>query len=55
MTRLNTSTTKDALTLLRLVDDDLDTAAKTFDAASTALSAGVEADVRPGTYQFYWS
>jgi hypothetical protein len=49
VTRLNTSTTKDALTLLKLVDDDLDTASKTFDAASTALSAGVEADVRPGT------
>jgi len=49
VTRLHTSSVKDALTLLRLVDEDLDTAAKTFDAASTALSAGVEADVRPGT------
>ena len=49
VTRLNTSTAKDALTLLKLVDEELDTAAKTYEAASTALSAGVEADVRPGT------
>ena len=49
VTKMRSAAVTDALRLLRLVDGKCETASTTFEAAATALAAGVEADVRPST------